>query len=101
MHAMALQVVAVHIGAARALPVSACKADSGERTQRMAGRLNGASLGMSTPNPGKIEAIKIPNGFTLGLGIDPAEAAVYAADPGAPACSPEMVKISLRVMPRP
>lgn len=78
-----------------ALPVHACDPDTGERSQRVVLDWNGSEVKTWKISPGAIEPVELPNGFKLGVRIDPATDAFYSKQRTKWRHPPEMVRIEL------
>src|SRR5436190_7819635 len=77
---------------AEAMP---CDTSTGERKQAVFLDWNHSMHQDWEIDPGAIKAIELPNGFHLGLKIEPAEASAYEKPAEHLAYVPELVKISV------
>ena len=67
--------------------------ETGERTQRVYAASGGVDLKAWVVSSSKIETVEMPNGFKLGVSIEPADAAKYNSMQSGYA--PELVQITL------
>jgi hypothetical protein len=77
------------------LPARACDPQTGAREQRVYLDWNHQQVGEWVVDAGEIKPVQLPNGFSLGLKIEPADAAQYLKLATKIEHVPELVKISL------
>ncbi len=92
---LAIVLITILIASSASMGAVACDRETGLRKQRVFLTWDGASVKDWTVTSDAIEAVDLPNGFHLGVKIEPATQDKYAKEANSKPYVPELVKITL------